>query len=114
LQNWSDLIAAEESTESEEGAPGASSIDISGVDIRGASVRYVDKQTGDSYFLTDVNFSLGRISANGDAVPANGSLKFDIQPLAYGGEMSVDTAVAFNQDAGTVSFGDTTIQHWRA
>ena len=110
LQNWSDLIAAEESTESEQGAPGASSIDISGIDIRDASIRYIDNQTGDSYFLTDVSFGLGQISANGDAVPVKGSLRFDIQPMAYSGEVSVDTAVAFNQNARTVSIGDSTLE----
>jgi AsmA protein len=110
LQNWSDLIAAEESTESAEGGPGASSIDISGIDIRDASIRYVDKQTGDSYFLTDVNFGLGRVSANGDAVPTKGSLRFDVQPMAYSGEISVDTAVAFDQSASIVSFGDTKLE----
>lgn len=108
--NWSDLIAAEEGPETAEGTSGGSSVDISGVDIRDASIRYVDRQTGDSYSLTDVNFGIGRVSSNGDAVPAKGSLRFDFQPMAYSGEMSVDTAVTFDQDAGTVSFGDTSLE----
>ena len=108
--NWSDLITGEESPETAEGTSGAGSIDISGVDIRDASIRYVDKQTGDSYSLTDVNFGIGRVSSDGDAVPAKGSLRFDFQPMAYSGEVSVDTAVAFDQDAGTVSFGDSSLE----
>src|SRR5210317_1296699 len=47
--NWSDLMAAEEGPETADGTSDGSSVDISGVDIRDASVRYVDKQTGDSY-----------------------------------------------------------------
>ena len=108
--NWSDLMAAEEGPDAAEGTSDGSSVDISGVDIRDASIRYVDKQTGDSYSLTDVNFGIGRVSTNGDAVPAKGSLRFDFQPMAYSGEMSVDTAVTFDQDAGTVSFGDTSLE----
>ena len=110
LDNWSDLITVEEGSESAEGTSGSGSIDISGVDIRAASISYVDKQTGDSYSLTDVNFGIGRVSTNGEAVPAKGSLRFDVQPMAYSGEMSVDTVVAFDQDAGTVTFGNTSLE----
>jgi AsmA protein len=110
LQNWSDLVTAEESPESAEGTSGDASIDISGVDIRDASIRYVDRQTGDSYSLTEVNFGIGRVSTSGDAVPARGSLRFDFQPMAYSGEMSIDTTVAFDLDAGTVTFGNTSLE----
>lgn len=110
LDNWSDLVTGEESPETAEGTSGGGSIDISGVDIRDASIRYVDRQTGDSYSLADVNFGIGRVSTNGDAVPAKGNLRFDFQPMAYSGEMSVDTAVAFDQDAGTVTFGNTSLE----
>jgi AsmA protein len=110
LQNWSDLVTAEESPESAEGTSGDGSIDISGVDIRDASIRYVDRQTGDSYSLTEVNFGIGRVSTNGDAVPAKGNLRFDLQPMAYSGEMSIDTTVAFDLDAGTVTVGNTSLE----
>ena len=110
LDNWSDLVTAEEGPETADGTSRGGSIDISGVDIRDASIRYVDKQTGDSYVLTDVNFGIGRVSTNGDAVPAKGSLRFDFQPMAYSGEMSVDTAVTFDEDAGTVSFGNLSLE----
>ena len=110
LDNWSDLITGEEGAETAEETSGSGSIDISGVDIRDARIRYVDRQTGDSYSLTDVNFGIGRVSTNGDAVPAKGSLRFDVQPMAYSGEMSVDTTVAFDQGAGTVTFGNTSLE----
>ena len=110
LANWSDLLSADEGAGSAEGTPGGGSIDIAGVDIRDASIRYIDRQTGDSYSLTEVNVGIGRVSTSGDAVPAKGSLRFDLQPMAYRGEMRVDTEVAFDLDAGTVTLGNSSLE----
>ena len=80
LRNWSDLLEADEGAASADAGEGGGSLEISGVEIRDASVAYNHKQKGDEYSLTNVNLSIGRISNGNDPVSSSGSLRFDVQP----------------------------------
>lgn len=109
--NWSDFLAAEEApAETETSAGEGAAIEVSGIDISDATFVYEDATTGDRYELTAVNLNLGRVSDDGSAIPASGGLRFDVQPAGYVGEMSLDTAISFDRDAGTVIIGESSLE----
>ncbi|MDJ0711266.1 MAG: AsmA family protein [Woeseiaceae bacterium] len=112
VRNWSDFLAAEDApADGEETAAGSgSAIEVSGVDISNASIIYEHAPKGDRYELSAVNLSLGQITDDGRPIAANGGLKFDVQPAGYVGELSLDTEIAFDRDAGTVTFGDSSLE----
>ena len=97
--NWDDLLEADNGEETTD-TGGASSLDVSGVGIRDASISYVNAQKGDRYELTDVNLSVGRVSSAAEPIPLEGSLRFDVQPSDLSGSIEVDTVVAFDQESG--------------
>ncbi len=108
--NWDDLVA-EEGGESQEGgesrdggASASGALDISGIDINDAAIRYVNSENGDTYSLDDVNLKVGRISAQREPVPARGSLRFDVQPTDVRGTVDIDTVVAFDVASGLITF----------
>ncbi len=111
VRNWSDFVAAEGTQAETETAGGeGAAIEVSGVNISDATIIYEHAPKGDRYELTAVNLSLGRISDDGSPIPASGGLKFDVQPAGYVGEVSLDTVVAFDRDAGTVIFGESSLE----
>jgi len=107
LRNWSDLLAPSSETDPEPAGAEGRPFEISGLGVSNARISYEHAQKGDQYELTEVNLSLGRVSADGDAVPARGSLRFDIQPAGLSGELELETAVSFDRDAGLISFGSS-------
>lgn len=114
LRNWSDLIAPDSGSvtesSSETDPEQGGSLEISGLEIKDATISYEHAQKGDKYDLTEVNLSLGRIAADGDAIPVRGSLRYDVQPAALSGEVELETAVSFDRDAGLVSFGSSALR----
>ncbi|MDJ0751025.1 MAG: AsmA family protein [Woeseiaceae bacterium] len=111
VRNWSDFLEAGDAPAEAEAATGAgAAIEVSGVDISDATIIYEHLPKGDRYELTAVNLSLGRVSGDGSPIPANGGLRFDIQPAGYVGELSLDTVISFDRDAGTVTFGESSLQ----
>lgn len=111
VRNWSDFLEAEEAPgETETAAGDGAAIEVSGVNISDATIVYEHAPKGDRYELTAVNLSLGRISDDGRPVPASGGLKFDVQPAGYVGELSLDTVIAFDREAGTVTFGESSLE----
>ncbi|MBT8106700.1 MAG: AsmA family protein [Gammaproteobacteria bacterium] len=109
-RNWSDLIASEEAAETDVAAAGGGgSFEMSGVAIRDATIAYVHQPKGDRYALTDVNLAVGRVATDGAAIPASGSLTFDAQPIGYSGDVELETSIRFDRDAGTVVFGDSSL-----
>ncbi len=118
VRNWSDLLAADgESAETEVGADAIESaraegtrIEVSGIDISDATIVYEHVPKGDRYELTEMALSLGRVTADGRPIPAKGGLKFDVQPAGYVGEMSLDTVISFDRDAGTVTLGESSLE----
>jgi AsmA protein len=110
-RNWSDLIAADEQQDTgETAAGGGGTFEVSGVAIRDATITYVHRPKGDRYAFSDVNVTVGRVASDGAEIPASGSLVFDVQPIGYSGELELETRVSFDRDAGTVVFGDSSLE----
>ena len=101
--NWADLVPEDGESEAAtaDGASGGR-LDVSGVSIVDAAVTYDDRQAGEIYRLTAVNLKLGRISEDFEPVPANGSLKFAVEPEGPAGEIELDTVIAFDGDLVTL------------
>ena len=110
LRNWSDLLEADEGAASADAGEGGGSLEISGVEIRDASIAYSHAQNGDAYSLTNVNLSIGRISNGNDPVSASGSLRFDVQPIGYSGDIEIETEVVFDAETGGVSFNGAALE----
>lgn len=109
--NWEDLLEASNGDPATETpASGGGSLDVSGIDISGASLTYAHRQKGDRYELTDMNVQFGRVSSNGDPVPASGSLHFDVQPSAYSGDVEVETVVLFDKDTGVFTLDGFSVE----
>ena len=109
--NWADLIASDEAAETDTtDAPDGGTFEISGVAIRDAAIAYVNQPKGDRYTLNDVNLTVGRVANDGAVMPASGSLAFDVQPIGYSGDIELETSVRFDRDAGTVVFGDSSLE----
>ncbi len=111
VRNWSDFLEAEAAPAEPDAPPSeGTAIEVSGVDISNATIIYEHAPKGDRYELTAVNLSLGRVSDDGSPVPASGGLKFDVQPAGYVGELSLDTVISFDRDAGTVTLGESSLE----
>lgn len=108
--NWEDLVHASEAMAEEggdgEAAPG--SIDIASISVSNATVNYSDAQTGESYELTNLNLSTGRI-AGGDPVPLSASFDFELQPSGTAGDFAIDAVIAADLHANTVGLSDVEI-----
>ncbi len=107
--NWDDLSADEDPAQAESQAGDGAAIEISGVDVSNTTVTYEDKQSGDTYVLSDMNMNLGRVSDDGRPVPAKGSFSFDLQPAAISGNIELDTVMSFDLDEGLVSVDGLTV-----
>ena len=108
--NWQDLIerggAAPEPTETTDAR--SATLDIASIDIRNASITYSDAQAGESYSLSNVNMTSGRV-APGDPVPLSGGLSFELQPAGISGNVELETVATFDADAGTISLDDLSL-----
>ena len=119
-RNWSDLLEGGEAADAAEpvnvGEQVAlerakeTTLEISGVAIRDASITYAHESKGDRYALTDVNLSFGRIGQDGEAIPIDGRLAFDVQPAGYTGTIELDTSVSFDSESGAVTFGESSLE----
>lgn len=107
--NWDDLSADEDPAQAEAQAGDGAAIEISGVDVSNTTVTYEDKQSGDTYVLSDMNMKLGRVTDDGRPVPAKGSFRFDLQPAAISGEIELDTVMSFDLDEGLVRVDGLTV-----
>jgi len=107
--NWDDLSADEDPAQAEAQAGDGAAIEISGVDVSNTTVTYEDKQSGDTYVLSDMNMQLGRVSGDGRPVPAKGSFLFDLQPAAISGNIELDTVLSFDLSEGLVSVDGLTV-----
>ena len=111
--NWEDLIEAAEAESAEVEAAGASTdasgtLDIASFAITEASVSYTDAQVGESYRLTNINLSTGRIG-QGKPVSLYSDFEFELQPANLAGDFEIATDVIVDGDAGTVAFADVEI-----
>ncbi|MCH8137208.1 MAG: AsmA family protein, partial [Proteobacteria bacterium] len=62
LGNWEDLVSAQEQDSTDDETQTPTAIDIAGLEIRHATIRYRDAGSGDDYTLAETSLSLGRVS----------------------------------------------------
>ena len=107
--NWDDFLADDDPTQAEAEAEDGAAIEISGVDVSNTTVTYEDKQSGETYVLSDMTMQLGRVSDDGRPVPAKGKFLFDLQPAAISGNIELDTVMSFDLSEGLVSVDGLTV-----
>jgi len=76
--NWEDLVPAEEQESADDGMQTQATIDIAGLDIRHATIRYQDAASGENYALVESQLSLGRV---------NGTETLNIDGLSIAGTL---------------------------
>lgn len=108
--NWDDLFAADAEAPADASADAGGAIEISGVDVSKTTISYQDRQSGDTYVLSDMTMQLGRVSGSGKPVPANGTFHFDMQPDDISGNLELDTVLSFDLGEGLVVFDGLTVE----
>jgi len=108
--NWQDLLqdsAADALAAAEPDAHDRDplSLDIASINVNDASLIYSDAQSGDTYRLTDINLSSGRVAA-GEAVPLSAGLNFEMQPADMRGDAEFETTIRFDTDEQTITLGE--------
>ena len=107
--NWQDLIDANEAAPSDADTDGMSaSLDIDSIVIRNASISYHDAPSGETYRLTSVNMTSGRVSP-GEPVPLVASFDFELEPDDIFGALEIETEITFDTDTGTVGFDELSV-----
>ncbi|MGB5719289.1 MAG: AsmA family protein, partial [Woeseiaceae bacterium] len=107
--NWDDLLADKDPDKVEAQDESAAAIEISGVNVIDTTITYSDKQAGETYSFRQMTMQLGRLSDEGQPVPAKGSFLFDMQPDAISGNIELDTVLSFNLKDGVVLFDGLTV-----
>ena len=114
--NWQDIAeerpaeagAETDAAAADEAAQGQEiSFAISRIQISNAAINYADSQAGESYRLTDVNLTTGRVSGN-DPIDIRSDFNFDLQPADLSGDVSIETSLVPSEEKG-VTLGDTEI-----
>ena len=114
--NWQDIAeespaeagAETDAAAADEAAQGQEiSFAISSIQISNAAINYADSQAGESYRLTDVNLTTGRVSGN-DPIDIRSDFNFDLQPADLSGDVSIETSLVASEEKG-VTLGDTEI-----
>jgi AsmA protein len=108
--NWQDLIEAGEAAPEAAETEGESSgdLDIAGIGISNATVNYSDAQLGESYSLTNLSLSMGRI-AGSEPVNFSGDFDFDLQPADLAGDFAIEAVMLLDSEASTVGFSNVDI-----
>ncbi|MGB5332786.1 MAG: AsmA family protein [Woeseiaceae bacterium] len=102
--NWDDLFADEAATTAETGGDTGKAVEVSGIDVSDTTITYRDRQSGDTYVLSGMTMKFGRVSDDGQAVPASGSFHFDMQPDEISGDLEMDTELSFDLKKSLVLF----------
>jgi len=107
--NWQDLEeAGRAQPDADEKAQDTSStLDVAGVEIRGAAVYYDDAQAGEKYSLSNFNLTTGRV-ASGNPIDISSHFDFELQPADLSGDVSIETSLVPSDEAG-ITLGDTEI-----
>lgn len=98
----SDAAAADEVSDGQD-----ISLAISSVRISNAAIHYTDSLAGESYKLTNVNLTTGRVSS-GDPIDIRSDFDFDLQPADLSGDVSIETSLVPSEEEG-ITLGDTEI-----
>ena len=114
--NWQDMAeesSAEAGAETDAAADDEAqdgrdiSLAISSIEISNAAIHYADSQTGESYKLTNLDLTTGRVSG-GEPIDIRSDFDFDLQPADLSGDVSIETSLVPSEDKG-VTLGDTEI-----
>jgi len=108
--NWQDFIDASEAAPADadkDDSPAA--LDIDSIAIRNASIHYHDAPSGETYRLTSVNMTSGRV-LSGVPVALSASFDFELQPDDIFGALEIETRLTFDADAGTVGFEELSVE----
>ncbi len=107
VSNWDDLItgdAAETAPQAAE-ATGPAGLDIAGVQISNASIRYRDLQSGADYQLESMSLNTGRIAFD-EAFPVDAEFSFKASPDDISGELTVSVTASMNKDISVITLDD--------
>lgn len=109
--NWQD-IAEKSSGEAGAQSDGASdgqdkTLSVSSVRISNSAIHYSDLQAGETYKLTDVNLTTGRVSSS-DPIDIRSDFDFDLQPADLSGDVLIETSLVPSEEKG-IALGDTEI-----
>ncbi len=108
--NWDDLIADKDAAGDEAADESGRRFEVSGVNVSDTTITFTDRQSGETYVLSEMDMRLGRVSASGQPVPASGSFLFDMQPDGISGELKLDTELAFDLSKGLVLFDGLSLE----
>ena len=100
--NWDDLLTSQDQAVAEDAGEKGRAIEVSGVNVSDTTISFEDRQSGDTYVLSDMKMQLGQVSDDGRPVPAEGAFRFDLQPNAISGNVEMDTVVSFDSKKGLV------------
>ena len=106
--NWDDLLADKDPAKSEADSDKGKAVEVSGIDVSDTTIRYEDRQSGDTYVLSGMTMKLGRVSDDGRPVPASGAFHFDMQPDKISGDLEMDTELSFDLKKSLVVFDGLT------
>jgi AsmA protein len=107
LGNWEDLLQAGEAPAAEDAPtePAGGALEINGIGINDATLTYADAQLGETYSLSQLNFSVGSIG-QGQPVTMAGGFDFELQPADLRGSVEIRMAVLLDMAARTIGFSD--------
>jgi len=110
VSNWDDLAATNTNAVAQEGIPAAetSAFNINRIDIRDASIRYNNAETGDRY-QADMDLQVGRMRGDGTPIPLNGKLKFSLQPAGIAGDIKIDTTLAYDNEKAITTLSNIVV-----
>ena len=100
--NWQDLVDAIAATPDIEPSDSDSvTLDITSIDIRNASLSYVDAQVGESYRLSEFNVTTGRVVA-GEPIAVHGSFNYEQPAANLAGKVVIETNLSLTPAATTM------------
>jgi AsmA protein len=108
--NWDDLLADRGPAKAEAEPGEGKAVEVSGIDVSDTTIRYRDRQSGDTYVLSGMTMQFGRVSDDGRPVPASGAFHFEMQPGKISGDIEMDTALSFDLKKSLVTLDGLTIE----
>ncbi len=83
------------------------SLAISSIRISNAAIHYADSQAGESYKLTNLDLTTGRVSSS-DPIDIHSDFDFELQPADLAGDFSIETSLIPSEESG-ITLGDAEI-----
>jgi len=100
LSNWQDLVGQPGVDASDAASGPGGGIDITSMGIIDATIRYANRESGETININSLNLKMGRLTDDGADVPVAATLQFDAGPTGLGGALRFDTTLAFAAATG--------------